>query len=142
VSDQAPTRVPVSATVAADQVIDEAALVAAAADEVGPPYQPDWREDPEAPKMAVEALVLIADDPEAQRLVVTWPRVGLETPELPGRAWPVVARWAEASGVDEDDVARIAAMLWGAAIIGPYGHVAPEARGLIVRRMSKAAGLG
>jgi hypothetical protein len=86
----------------------------------------------------IEALVLIEGDPELQRLVATWPVVGVDVAGL-GQDVTITdelaERWEEASGVDRDDCKRRAPALWINELLGPGGHVDPAAIGFIRQRI-------
>lgn len=82
--------------------------------------------------MNIEALVLIEDDKDAQRLVVTWPQVG----QRYERAQAALAEeggvaafnevrleWARISGVYEGDVDRLEPILFANGLLGPAGTV-------------------
>lgn len=71
--------------------------------------------------MRLEALVLIEDDKEAQKLVVTWPSVHAASDDA------IDAEWARISGVDIDDLERIAPVLFQNEILGPAGFVDEDA---------------
>jgi len=89
--------------------------------------------------MEAEVLVLLEADLDAQRLVVTWPKAGADwgSPELEGiPANLPVDDWAQISGVDQEDVVRLAPMLIENDIIGPMGTVDSTARSYIRARIA------
>jgi hypothetical protein len=68
--------------------------------------------------MEIHHLVLIEDDIDAQRLIVTWPQVAelYESDAEAGRE-----RWAVISNVYVDDVERLEHILFSTNILGPAG---------------------
>lgn len=73
--------------------------------------------------MEPEALILIEDEPEAQKLIVTWPVVGPLAERAPSE---VRELWAETSGVDVEDIERWEPVLFRNKILGPEGFVNDE----------------
>lgn len=73
--------------------------------------------------MEPEALILIEDELDAQRLIVTWPVVG----PLSESTAEVRDVWAETSGVDIEDIEKWEPILFRNGILGPEGFVDDEA---------------
>lgn len=86
------------------------------------------------------ALVLLEDNVDATKLVVSWPRV------LSSHDYAVISesdltdehveRWAALSDVDPERVSYLAAMLFGNEIIGPGSVVAEQARAFVNSRVA------
>ena len=70
-----------------------------------------------------EALILIEDELDAQKLIVTWGVVG----PLADDASEVREVWSETSGVDVEDIERLEPILFRNGILGPGGWVDVEA---------------
>lgn len=89
--------------------------------------------------MELAALVLLDDNPDAVKLVATWPVVGVvmdgtgETTTIEDIAanlaehQAVMDRWSQISGVDEEDIARLIPMLFANDILRPGGLVDDQA---------------
>lgn len=82
--------------------------------------------------MELEQIVLIEDDVDAQRLIVTWERAAstYENDEAAG-----IDRWARVANVAPDDVERLAPMLFDNGFIGTGGVVDPQATDWIRARL-------
>lgn len=94
--------------------------------------------------MRREALVLIEDDRDAQRMCVTWERIG----DRYGRAGSeeekaeVRLLWSELSGVDIEDIERLIPMLFGNNILGAGGIVDGEVLMFIRNRVDRILSRG
>lgn len=99
---------------------------------------PTSKGQPRLPDSSV--LILLEDDLDAMKLVATWAIVGkhcTDTDEFQDDV-ELVDRWASISGVDQDDIPRRAAMLFGAEILGPAGHVDANALSYVRVRVAKS----
>jgi len=83
----------------------------------------------------IEALVLLEGDLEAQRLVATWANV--QTDDDLSKTYD---RWSEMSGVDIDDVQRLAPVLFQNGILGPEGFAEERALQFIRARVASRIG--
>lgn len=89
--------------------------------------------------MELSALVLLDDNPDAVKLVATWPVVGSTHPGCIGETIggepritsineEAVVYWALVSGVDEEDVRRLMPLLFHNDILGTRGRVDENAK--------------
>lgn len=89
--------------------------------------------------MELAALVLLDDNPDAVKLVATWPVAGegvtlkdaSDDADEFGIARTALDHWSRVSGVDEDDLTRILPMLVFNQIIGNGGHIDDHAKSYI-----------
>lgn len=72
--------------------------------------------------METHKLVFLVGDLPAQRLVSAWPDVIVADDEA-----ETYERWSEISGVDIDDVLKLAPVLFRNGLVGPDGYVEPLA---------------
>lgn len=92
--------------------------------------------------MNVEALVLIEEDTDAQKLCVTWPQIGAayeaaQQSEQPGHLDQVRQRWCSISGVDITDLLRLEPVLFVNGLLGPSGSLDPTVSGFIRSRIAR-----
>lgn len=86
--------------------------------------------------MRADALVLLEDDLEAQRLLVTWGLVGQGVDSIE-EALARAEQWAEVSGVAAGEVPRVVKILWPNGILEPDGQVPAEAIAYVRGRLTK-----
>lgn len=92
--------------------------------------------------MEVEALVLLEDNPDACKMVVTWPETCRRAPEIEDAEDPLERReilweWAHVSGLLIEQIERWAPMLWETEICYEDGSVDPTAMGFIRANLSR-----
>lgn len=88
-------------------------------------------------------LVLLNDDPLAQRLVVTWPNLPTATQQLIAdghdeEVGTAQDQWAAISGVDIDDLRRKLPLLFENHLIGRDGSVDDMVKTYIASILTKA----
>lgn len=93
-------------------------------------------------EMKPELLVLLDGRIDAERLVVTWPKAHFDYGELMGDKKPssleaddpFTIAWARICGLDREDVASLAPMLFENGILLESGEIDPVAHGYLQAR--------
>lgn len=71
-------------------------------------------------RLPTERLILLEGHPDVQKLIVTWPVVGVRVYPSEDERFDA---WMRVSGVDISDISRLEPILFENGLLGPEGYV-------------------